>query len=244
MAVPGALATTAIQTTTFNLAPGQSNESWSSNGTSSGNGVLTLSFSNPALGTITLTGYSCTGQTFCNAVPTTQEPTAALTDSAGAVGMLNGTSEAEIPRNNFVTIDFSNFHASITSVTIGLTNIVDGWDIYSTGVKNELDSSPVDSSQFNNQPAPVAQGNNDNNGGASLTTYITTSNSSFSTSTTGSSTLKPTTNFLTVTALQNDCDVEIGSISVSYAPEPTTLVLMGGALLGLGIAGKKLRRRS
>jgi hypothetical protein len=50
--------------------------------------------------------------------------------------------------------------------------------------------------------------------------------------------------FLTVTALQSDCEVEIGTFGITYTPEPATLVLMGGALLGLGVAGKKLRRRS
>ena len=53
-----------------------------------------------------------------------------------------------------------------------------------------------------------------------------------------------TKDYIGITASPN-CDVEIASIQVDYtngAPEPGTLVLMGCALLGLGVAGKKLRR--
>ena len=198
---------------------------------SSGNDVLTLSFG--ALGTITFTGYSCGSVTLCTSVATTQESKTALTDSNGALGIASNTPGDQIPRNDFVTIDFSNFHAPITSVTLNMADVVAGWDVYSTSKANELDSS-------GNTGSPLAQGNNQQDFTLQqdpIINSISNKNSS-----TGSSTFAPTS-LITVSALQ-DCEVEIQSISVYYTPEPATCLLMGGTLVGIGLAGKKLRRRS
>jgi hypothetical protein len=232
VAVPAALANTA----SFTLAPGQAGESWSNSATNSG--ILTLSLGN--IGTITLTGYSCP-QTLCASTPTQQENqlTNGLTDNAGALGVATNSSgaQSQIPRSDFVTVDFSNVKANITSVTIKMTDVVDGWDIYSTTVKNEFDSA---------DGSPIAQGNNGVY--VTLAAYPTTSNTTITPAvngiSSGSSTFDPLTKFITVSALQADCETEISSLSVTYAsPEPTTCMLMGCALLGLGLAGKKLRRK-
>jgi hypothetical protein len=233
--VPNAHANSAL----FTFTPGQPNETWSSPGTNSG--VLTLSFGN--LGTVTMTAYSCP-QTLCNSTPTQAESqiSTGLTDNNGGVGLFSSGStnnEVQVPRNDFVTVDFSNFKGVVQNVSFSMVDVVDGWDIYSTGVKNELSST--------GNITAIAQANN--GAGFSKTTFPTTSNSSISAPvaglSTGTSTVVPTTSFLTVTALQADCEVEISSLNITYStPEPTTLILMGGALLGLGLAGKKLRRRS
>lgn len=229
LVVPAAQASSAIQTT-FNLTTGQTNESWSNSGTNSG--VLTLSFGNA--GTITFTGYSCP-QTLCNSTPTNQGTQVSLTDSNGALGLYTNPGESQIPRNDFVTVDFSNFKGVITNVTFGMVDVVDGWDIYQTAIKNELASAG------GTPPTALAQANN---GG--VTGLPTTSNSTIGAGANfGSTSLNGNPGkFLTVTALQSDCEVEIGTFGITYTPEPATLVLMGGALLGLGVAGKKLRRRS
>ena len=234
-----AQANNALTTATFTFAPGQTGESWSNSSTNSG--ILSLSFGN--LGSITFTGYSCP-QVLCAATATQQESqlTNGLTDNSGALGVATNSTggEKQIPRNDFVTVDFSNFKGNITSVTLNMTDVVDGWDIYSTAVKNELASGG------GNPPSPLAQGNNGDF--ATQAAFPTTSNSFITPSvnglSTGHSTFDPTTKFITVSALQADCETEIGSFSVTYAtPEPTTCLLMGGALLGLGLAGKKFRRR-
>ncbi len=191
------------------------------------------------MGTVTLTGYSCP-QTLCASTPTRAENqlTYGLTDNTGAVGVATGSTgtESQIPRSDFVTIDFSNLHANVASVTINTTKVVDGWDIYTTNVQNEFDST---------SGGPVAQGNN--GVAISLSSYpninstITAPVGGLSS---GSSTFALNSKYLTVSALQADCETEISGISVTFAtPEPASCFLAGFTLLGLGLAGRKLRRR-
>jgi len=239
LALTAASANTAIQTTTFNFTPGTGNESWSNNNANSG--ILTLSFSNPNLGTIILTGYSCP-QTLCNQTPQYSESALkkGLTDVNGALGIYdNPNFEDSIPRNTFVTVDFSNFKAPIANITINMTNVVDGWDIYSTTVANQLDSLG------GNPPAPLAQANNGWVDGLPTTANSTITQPFWGVSTGTTSLDGNPGQFLTITALQADCEVEIASMSVSYAPapEPSTYFLTGIALIALGVAGKQMRER-
>ena len=226
-------------TATFNL--NSANTSLSDNG-----GVLTLNFG--GLGTITMTGYQCPYE-ICLSTPQgspleTQTPLTVSPD--GAVGLLSGTTgETPITADQFVTIDFSNFTAPITSVNIFFTDVNIGWDVYPTSVANQLFS--LTTPYFG--PQPIAQGNN----GTNLSFYPYSSypniNSTFTSTSTGYATITPTTPYVTVTALQ-DCEgcpwLEIPEISINYVPEPGTLatLLAGGALLGLGIMGRKRAQKT
>jgi len=241
-AATGASANTAIQTTTFYFTAGAANESWSiASGPDAASGILTLSFSNPSLGTIILTGYSCP-QALCNNTPQYPESPLrnGLTDQGGALGVYeNPWWEDQIPRNNFVTIDFSKFTGTITNVTFNMTNVVDGWDIYSTARANEL------ASFGGNPPVPLAQANSGLVDGLP-TTANSTITAPFWGVSTGTTSLDGNPGlFLTLTALQADCEVEVASMSVSYVatPEPSTYFLTGVALIALGVAGKQMRER-
>lgn len=203
------------------------------------NGVFTLSLG--ALGSIVFTGYSC--PYICSLTPNLAASILpfGLTDINGALGLSDGIgNETAIPRNDFVIVDFTNYTGPLSSVTLNTTDVFDGWDIYSTSQPNQLDSST------DRGPVPLAQGNNTTD--YSLAEYPNINSSIAQFATSGSSTFGPTTEYVSVTALQAVCEgcpqVEISSITLTdVVPEPVTLVtvLSGAVLLSLGLFGKRRR---
>jgi MYXO-CTERM domain-containing protein len=228
------------------FAAGQANESWSNSATNSG--ILTLSLG--ALGVITMTGYSCanTLNGLCNSVPTESQSVLpnGLTDINGGIGLSNGAGgETEIPQNAFVTVDLSKLNITVSSLTMGFVDVVDGWDVYTTSVANQLASG----TPAGHRPGAIAQGNN----ATDFPTFLNINSSIAQGASFGTSTFDPPGPLLTVTALQTNCDacpmVELTSFNLTYqqqfsSPEPTTSLLAGFALLGLVFAAARLRRRA
>lgn len=208
----------------------------------SGNQVLTYGGQPADAGfTLILTGYTCgISVTYCDSVDTQSDSKSALLQQSAGIGMANddynNAGVYEIPRNEFVQVDFSVVPAgdTITSIAFNFSQIVDGWDIYKSSVAGEFDST---------SGGPAAQFNN---GAFSLSQFpLIDSSANGSTGTITSS----SAGFYNVSALQADCETVLTSITVNYTdppstPEPATCLLMGVALLGLGVVGKKLRSRS
>ena len=197
--------------------------------------------------TLTLTGYTCRDSqgnnvTLCDSVDTSTKNTTQAQGQSNTMGLgLTNDSQSgtdEIPRNEFIQVDFSAVPANttITSITFTMTDLVDGWDIYQSSVAGEFDSSAG---------GPVAQGNN---GGVSLLSFPNIASTVAGNGLSGSSTIiTNSAGFFNVTALQSDCEAALSSVTVNFStsvPEPATCMLMGIALLGLGLTGKKLRARS
>lgn len=217
-------------------------------GTPSGGGTV-LTYTGGGF-TLTLTGYTCMNQvngqlqgvSLCNSVDTGTYNTkeTIVKNSTYGLGLANDIEYGvgEIPRDEFIQVDFSTVPANttISSITFTFTDLVDGWDIYQSSVPGEFDSGGG---------GPVAQGNN---GGASKLTFPNIASTIDPGGLSGSSTVFTSSagNF-NVTALQSDCEAALSSITVNYGastPEPGTCLLMGMALLGLGAARRKRRSRS
>jgi hypothetical protein len=182
--------------------------------------------------TVTLDGYSCPGATggLCANNPNTNYSAdhATMYDNSNGIGMANNQigSEYEIPNNEFVQVDFSQVVSKLktlgdtaTTITFSVSNIVTAWSLYTSSVAGELEGSGG---------AQLV-----NNAGTGTTTYT------FNVS------QLPSDNLVSIIAGTN-CDVVMDSVTVNYnaaAPEPATCLLMGFALVGLGVAGRKARRR-
>jgi hypothetical protein len=229
MAVPQMRADTVL----FNLAGGPSS------------GAGTASFTYTALSTsgltdsLTINGYACynsSGNSVSQCIDAaTYNDSTSHTATLGTAGGGLEMSSGEIPQNDFVQVDFSGLTKqgfTITSVKVTMVDVIDGWDIYGSAVKGELASAST---------TPLSQGTDGTGGTSNINSNYPTSLATTISAT--SSWAIP--NYLSITALQTDCHTEVASISVTYStPEPATFVLMGFALVGMGIAGKKLRRRS
>jgi len=230
MAVPQARANSAI----FTLGSSPSNGD-THTGTNTTVGPFVYTDSVTGL-TIAATGYSCVGAKngLCSNDPTTPygSDTAGLYQNADGLGMTGSgnkinqsgipANEQEIPNSEFVQIDFSTLinkvgASNIKSITFTVTDIVDSWSLYA--------ATPSEKGELEGDGKGTAILVNSANSGTTSYTYY------------GSDTL-----FSIVAG--NQCHVVLTGIDVEYAPEPATFVLMGFALVGMGIAGKKLRRRS
>jgi PEP-CTERM motif len=155
--------------------------------------------------------------------------------SGGGLGINSNTAyHREIPNTAFIQVDFSTVvsslrasGATINDVVVTVSNINTGWNLYSGTTPGTLEGpggqslAPAGSPGFGKTTSTTITG-------SILTTLLTET-------------------YLGITAAVN-CDVELSSIKFDYTPgnpvpEPGTYVLMGFALVGLGVAGKKLRRR-
>jgi hypothetical protein len=161
--------------------------------------------------------------------------------SGGGLGLANNTNSGnvdEIPNVGFIQIDFSGVitsllaaHDTIQNVTVNVTNINTGWNLFAGNTLGTLDGTG--GSSF------TAIGGN---GYGTATQEVITGTQLAS---------LEADKYLGISAAAN-CDVELSSIQINYtsgtgqgsAPEPATCVLMGFALVGMGLAGRKLRRRS
>ena len=214
---------------------------------SSVNGVANsvLTFSNGSGFQLTLTGYNCQGQTLCDAAPTQTDTATALHDGSTGVGMANDQQGTvyEIPRNEFVQVAISATpsNTTITGLAFNFVSVVDGWDIYTSATAGKFSTTGTNIAQGNNQSDfTLAQDPLIN---STIAKNATTGSSTFSTNGLG---------FFNVSALQADCETLLNSITLTYtntqappsAPEPATCVLMGAALVGLGVVRKKIGQRS
>jgi hypothetical protein len=214
------------------------------------NGVndAVLTYTNGSV-TMTLTGYICGASgTLCDSTPdpAKADTADALHESSSGVGLVDDPQSGvdEIPRNEFVQVDFSTMpaNATITSVEFSMADVVDGWDIYTSRLAGKLDSTATTTG---NSLTPAAQGNN-------VTGYTLAQFADIDTpaltkgATTGSSTITSSgAGFYNVTALQADCETLLTSITVNFdtpvsaAPEPASLILVGGVLIGIGTIRKR-----
>jgi hypothetical protein len=142
----------------------------------------------------------------------------------------------EIPRTSFVQLDFSTVTnalqasgASIQWIKVSVSNINTGWNLFSSSTPGTLESSTGGQSI----------------GDEGTNTSYTFSGSKLNTLLTENA---GHAGFLGVTAAVN-CDVELTGFTVDFipgtsTPEPSTCLLMGLALVGMGVAGTRLRKRS
>jgi len=186
---------------------------------------------------VNVLGYNCTSGSYCASVPNNQDTgTTALYAFSGGLGIASNNNASpsnydyEIPRTSYIQVDFSTVIKAleaagdtINSITVTVTNLNVGWNLFTSKNAGYLEGT----------------------GGTSVGSFTTTTPENITgiPFLTGSQTY-----FVGITAAVN-CDVELSSISVNYTPgtatpEPATCALMGFALLGMGFAGKKLRRRS
>lgn len=142
----------------------------------------------------------------------------------------------EIPRTSFVQVDFSTVAnalqasgASIQWIKVSVSNINTGWNLYSSSTPGTLESGT---------------------GGESIGDQGMTSSYKFSGSTLNTLLTENagSAGFVGITAAVN-CDVQLTGFTVDFipggtAPEPSSYLLMGVAMVGMGVAGKRLRKRS
>jgi hypothetical protein len=204
--------------------------------TGSNNSSDTFVYTDSVTGlTIDATGYSCGSSSWvlCSGTTNTNYSgdTADLYQDADGLGMSGSgntidqsgipANEQEIPNDQFVQVDFSTLinkvgASNIKDIKFTVTDIVDSWSLYA--------ATPSEPGRLEGNGSQSAVLVNSDGPGVTTYTYV------------GTDTL-----FSIVAG--NDCHVVLTGVEVDYAPEPGTCVLMGFALVGMGLAGKRLRRR-
>jgi hypothetical protein len=170
-------------------------------------------YTNNGIG-ITASGFSGTSTTSANTPTGLYDNTTVGNTGLGLANDYYSSNKAyEIPINEFVQLDFSQVpNLKTATIQFQMTDIVDGWRIYGSNNSGMLGSNLLQSGSDSNLDTLVS----------SAASY----------------------KYVDVIA-GTDCETLLNKLDVSTTtstPEPTTSMLTGLALAGLGIAGKKLRR--